>query len=53
LFRIKNYWECDGIDADRTMLWAAFMVSFSGFLRSGEICIGIDGLFDPERDLSA
>jgi len=48
----KDLWEHQGIDANKTMLWAAFMISFFGFMRSGKLCVGTDGSFDPERDLT-
>jgi len=34
------------------MLWAAFTTCFFGFLRSGEICLENNDLFDPARDLT-
>jgi len=34
------------------MLWMAFMTCFFGFLRSGEICLETNDLFDPARDLT-
>jgi len=50
LLKIKATWERQGIDTDKIMLWAAFTVAF---LRSGELCVGVDGVFDPARDLTA
>ena len=35
------------------MLWAAFTTCFFGFLRSGEICLETNDLFDPARDLTS
>jgi len=34
------------------MLWAAFTICFFGFIRSGEICSGADGPFNPTSDLT-
>ena len=34
------------------MLWAAFTISFFGFLRAGVLCMETDGMFDPEKHLT-
>jgi len=41
------------INVDKAILWATFTISFFGFLRSGIIYVGADGLFDPNSDLFA
>jgi len=51
LRRIKAAWEKEGLNQDKLMLWKTFTICFFGFLRSGEICSGADGLFDPTSDL--
>jgi len=53
LLRIKTAWEHKGLDKDKVMFWAAFTTCFFGFLRSGEIYLETNDLFDPVRDLTS
>ena len=52
LLRIKTAWEHEGIDFDKTMLWAAFTLCFFCFMRSGEICVMNSESFDATKDLT-
>ena len=52
LSRIKQTWEAEGLNNDRTMVWAAMLLCFFGFFRSGEICAPSPGLFDANVHLS-
>ena len=52
LRRIRQTWENEGLSNDRIMLWAAFLLAFYCFLRSGEICVATGESFDENRDLT-
>ena len=52
LSRIKETWEAEGLSSDRIMVWAAMLLCFFGFFRSGEICAPSPGLFDAKVHLS-
>ena len=52
LARIKDNWEANGLNNDKRMIWAAMMLCFFGFFRSGELCVPSMGLFDTMRHLS-
>ena len=47
LRRVKVLWEGKGIKVDHVMLWAAMLLCFFGFLRSGEITVPSAQEFDP------
>ena len=47
LRRVKGLWEHEGIKVDHIMLWAAMLLCFFGFLRSGEITVPLAQEFDP------
>lgn len=47
LRRIKGLWERGVLDLDQIMLWAAMLLCFFGFLRSGEITVPSPREFDP------
>lgn len=46
LVAIKGVWERGGLSRDKVMLWAATMLCFFGFLRSGEVGIPSEKAFD-------
>ncbi len=46
LLAIKGEWEKEPATRDKAMMWAAALLCFFGFLRSGEVCIPSDKLFD-------
>jgi len=52
LARIKDNWEANGLNNDKRMIWAAMMLCFFGFFRSGELCVPSMSLFDTTRHLS-
>ena len=52
LKKMKQAWEKGPINADKSMLWAAALTCFFGFLRAGEICVPNDNLFDPGAHLT-
>ena len=52
LKKMKQAWEKGPINADKSMLWAAAVTCFFGFLRAGEICVPSDNLFDPGAHLT-
>ena len=52
LSRIKETWEVEGLSSDRIMVWAAMLLCFFGFFRSGEICTPSGGRFDAKVHLS-
>ena len=52
LQRIKPMWEALPLTNDRIMLWAAFLMCFFSFMRSGEICSDSALPLDPASGLS-
>lgn len=52
LIKIKETWERGRIDYDKTMLWAAALMCFFGFLRAGEVCVPADNEFDAGAHLT-
>ena len=52
LVQIKNAWEEEGPDDNKLMLWAAMLLCFFGFFRSGEICAPPPGCFDSHAHLT-
>ena len=52
LERIKEAWERTGLNDNRVMLWAAMLLCFFGFFRSGEILSPAQGLFDASSHLT-
>ena len=51
LMAIKGAWE-KNLDLNKRMLWAAALLCFFGFLRSGEVCIPHDQAYDKGVHLS-
>ena len=45
-------WEAQGPSQDHVMLWAAVTLCFFGFLRSGEVTVPSDSVFDPATHLT-
>ena len=52
LLRIKEGWEKEPLVQDKTMLWAAMLLCFFGFFRSGEICAPPSGSFNDRDHLT-
>ena len=52
LHRIRDYWLPKSTELDIKMLWAAVVICFFGFFRSGEITIPSVNSFDPSRHLA-
>lgn len=52
LMAIKTSWEKEACTRDRSMLWAAALLCFFGFLRSGEVCVPSDAGFDKGAHLA-
>lgn len=52
LRRLHQVWEKDKCNRDNIMHWAAVCTCIFGFLRSGEICVPAQGLYDPGAHLS-
>ena len=52
LRQIRQAWEKEGLNSDKVMLWAAFLLAFYCFLRSGEVCVAVGEDFDEHRDLT-
>ena len=52
LSRIKETWDAEGANNDRVMLWAAMLLCFFGFFRSGEVCSPPLELFDKTSHLA-
>lgn len=53
LLAIKRAWEREALSWDKVMLWAAMLLCFFGFLRSGELCVPSETTFDGGAHLSA
>ena len=52
LLRIKEGWEKEPLVQDKTKLWAAMLLCFFGFFRSGEICTPPSGSFNDRDHLT-
>ena len=52
LRQVRAVWSRSGQDFEETMLWAAAVTCFFGFLRAGEITVLRKGDFDPSYHLS-
>lgn len=52
LLSIKEVWEREAITRDTAMLWAAALLCFFGFLRSGEVCTPSEKSFDEGSHLT-
>ena len=52
LLWIKEGWEKGPLLQDKTMLWAAMLLCFFGFFRSGEICPPPSGSFNDRDHLT-
>ena len=53
LLAIKCTWEREALGWDKVMLWAAMLLCFFGFLRSGEVCVPSQKAFDEGVHLTA
>ena len=52
LLRIKKGWEREPLVQDKAMLWAALLLCYFGFFRSGEICAPSSGSFNDRDHLT-
>ena len=52
LRKIRQAWEQEGLNNDKIMLWAAFLLAFYCFLRSGELCVAMGKAFHEHRDFT-
>ena len=52
LRHLKRVWQALLNHADASMLWAASMICFCGFLRSGEVVVPSQAGYDPSAHLS-
>lgn len=52
LLAIKRAWEKEKLNEDQIMIWAAALLCFFGFLRSGEVCVPSDKAYDQGAHLS-
>ena len=48
----KRMWESGTLNEDQVMIWAAALLCFFGFLRSGEVCVPGIRAYDQGAHLS-
>ena len=52
LSQINQHWKGRQLEWDVTMIWAAMLLCFHGFLHAGEVVVPSDTGFDPSQHLT-
>ena len=52
LSQINQHWKGRQVEWDVTMIWAAMLLCFYGFLRTGEVVVPSNTEFDPSQHLT-